>query len=215
MKKEQIRPLFDSPFLRIMDIEFEPGKHYFSATRRQKDELPALKSDAEFQKMVPDAVSCALILLTNEGARLLMSYEFRYPTGRYLLSPVAGLIDPADQQTACPAAAAARREIMEETGIRTAEDDPVYVVNPLVFSTPGMSDESNAIVCAVIRHPDLAEISQAGAAGAEKFAGFRLLSREDAERILADGRDEYGNFFPVYGMVVLMYFVSGEWKKHC
>ena len=24
--------------------------------------------------------------------------------------------------------------------------------------------------------------------------------------------DEYGNFFPVYGLVVLQYFVSEQWK---
>lgn len=215
MKKEQMKMLFDSRFIKVVDIEYEPGRHYYNATRREIDDLAAVKTDEAFREMTADAVTCVLILLTEDGPRLLMSYEFRYPAGRYLLSPAAGLIDPEDRHAPCPAVTAARREIFEETGLHAAADDPVFVVNPLVFSTPGMSDESNAVVCAVIRHPDLAAITQNGAVGSEKFAGYRLLSAADAERILREGRDEYGNFYPVYAMVVMMYFVGGQWKSRC
>ncbi len=92
------------------------------------------------------------------------------------------------------------------------EGDRVFAVNPLVFSTPGMTDESNALVCAVLRNADLSALSQEGAVGSEQFDGFALLTREDAIRVLRDGRDERGNFYPLYTWAALSYFVSDAWK---
>lgn len=212
MKKEQIQSLFDAKFIKVVDIQYEEGKHYYNATRRNMDDLVCLKSDAEFQKMVPDAVSIALILLMEEGPRLYMSYEYRYPAGRFLLSPVAGLVDEEDKEKESPLCSAAIREIQEETGITIKESDRVFVVNPLVFSTPGMSDESNGIVAAVVADVKDVHVDQSGAVGSEKFDGYRLLSLEEAKELLVRGRDEYGNFFPVYGLVVLQYFVSEQWR---
>lgn len=212
MKKEQIQSLFDAKFIKVVDIQYEEGKHYYNATRRNMDDLVCLKSDAEFQEMVPDAVSIALILLMEEGPRLYMSYEYRYPAGRFLLSPVAGLVDEEDNENESPLCSAAVREIQEETGITIKESDRVFVVNPLVFSTPGMSDESNGIVAAVVADVKDVHVDQSGAVGSEKFAGYRLLSLEEAKELLVRGRDEYGNFFPVYGLVVLQYFVSEQWR---
>lgn len=211
MKKEQIKSLFDSKFIKVVDIQYEEGRHYYNATRRNMDELVCLKSDEAFQNMVPDAVSIALILKMEDGPKLYMSYEYRYPAGRYLLSPVAGLVDEEDKESDRPLCSAAIREIQEETGI-TVNDDRVFVVNPLVFSTPGMSDESNGIVCAIVENGKDVVFDQSGAVGSEKFAGYRLLSLEEAKQLLLQGRDEYGNFFPVYGLVVLQYFVSEQWK---
>ncbi len=211
MKKEQVKSLFDSKFIKVVDIQYEEGKHYYNATRREMDDLPCIKSDEAFQSMVPDAVSIALILKMEDGPKLYMSYEYRYPAGRYLLSPVAGLVDEEDKESESPLCSAAIREIQEETGI-TVNDDHVFVVNPLVFSTPGMSDESNGIVCAIVENGKDVVFDQSGAVGSEKFAGYRLLSLEEAKQLLLQGRDAYGNFFPVYGLVVLQYFVSEQWK---
>ena len=88
----------------------------------------------------------------------------------------------------------------------------MFVVNPLVFSTPGMSDESNGIVAVVCSDVHDLSVDQSGAVGSEKFAGYRLLSLEESRELLLRGRDEYGNFFPVYGLVVLQYFVSEQWR---
>lgn len=212
MKKEQIKSLFESKFIKVVDIQYEEGKHYYNATRRSMDDLPCVKSDEAFQKMIPDAVSIALILLMEDGPRLYMSYEYRYPAGRYLLSPVAGLVDAEDKETENPLCSAAIREIQEETGITVGDSDRVFVVNPLVFSTPGMSDESNGIVAAILSDVKDLQVDQSGAVGAEKFAGYRLFTIDKAKQLLLSGRDEYGNFFPVYGLVVLQYFVSEQWK---
>ena len=92
------------------------------------------------------------------------------------------------------------------------EGDRVFTVNPLVFSTPGMTDESNALVCAVLHGADLSALSQEGAEGSEQFDGFALLTKADARKVFCEGRDERGNFYPLYTWAALSYFVSDAWK---
>ena len=204
----------ESRFIKVYDLQYAPGRHYFDASRRSLDNLVAHKSDEDFQNMLPDAVSCFVILRVGEDApKLLTSYEYRYPAGQFLLSPPAGLIDPEDAELNDPVLTAAVREIKEETGLDVKDTDRVFLVNPLLFSSPGMTDESNALACAVISVKDTASLTQTGAVGSEKFDGFRLLTQEEAREILKRGRDEHGNFFSVYTWCALMYFVSGMWES--
>lgn len=217
MDKEKVKNLFDSRFIKVYDLQYKEGKHYYDATRRDTDHLTAVKTEEEFQNMLPDAVSCFVILrAANKGERLLMSYEYRYPTGHYLLSVPAGLIDPADAELVKegknPVLEAARREIHEETNLVIRDTDRLEVLNPLVFSTPGMTDESNALVLAVVDIDDLSALNHKGAVGSEKFNGFALLSKDDAVRILKNGVDDYGHFYPLYSWAAMLYFVTGAWK---
>ena len=74
--------------------------------------------DEEFKKMLPDAVSCVVVLKQKgKEDRLLLNYEYRYPAGRFLLSVPAGLLDPEDKDCEDPLITAAKREIKEETGL--------------------------------------------------------------------------------------------------
>lgn len=213
IKKENVKTLFESPYLRVADLQYAPGKHYYDATRRDMENLTAVKSDAEFQSMLADAVSC-FVILEGEGEepKLLLSYEFRYPAGQYLLSVPAGLIDEEDREKPDVLVSTAIREIGEETGLEIQETDTVKVVNPLVFSTPGLTDESNALICAVLRSAKLSDLSQEGAVGSEQFDGFCLLTKSQAREILRTGRDERGRFYPLYTWAALMYFVSDMWR---
>ena len=214
IRKEDVKIVFDSPYIKVADLQYAPGRHYFDATRRVQEELVAVKSDEEFRKMQPDAVSCIVILHSpGQEAKLLLSYEFRYPTGRYLLSVPAGLIDPDDRDEEEPILSATVREIREETGLQVEEGDSVTVVNLLLFSTPGMTDESNALVCAVLRNAKLTSLSQEGAVGSEQFDGFALLTKDAAREALRKGRDERGNYYSVYTWAALAYFVSDAWKE--
>ena len=43
IKKEQVETVYDSRFIKVFDLQYEPGKHYFDATRRAKDNLAAVK----------------------------------------------------------------------------------------------------------------------------------------------------------------------------
>ena len=213
ISKENVKSLFESKFIKVFDLQYEEGKHYFNATRRPLEKLVATKSDEEFRTMLPDAVTCIVILkVKDESPKLLLTKEYRYPTGQFLLSPPAGLLDAKDETEENPILSAARREIKEETGLELQENDSLFIINPLLFSSPGMTDESNALVCAVINLDNLASLSQEGAVGTECFDGFNLLTIEEAREIFKNGKDENGIFYSVYTWASLMYFVSDLWR---
>ena len=233
----KIKSLFESKFIKVFDLQYQEGRHYYNATRRAEKDLVATKSTEEFKKMLPDAVSC-VVIWNPSGAdseadnstdmqmtdikqdsskpRLLMNREFRYPCGQFLLSVPAGLIDPedctGDRDNTAPLIKTAMRELHEETGIVITEADEVSVINPCLFSTPGMTDESNALVKIVLNRDSLNGMSQEGAVGGELFDGFDLLTKAQAKKILEDGVDEHGIYYSVYTWAALTYFVADLWR---
>ena len=210
----QVQEILDKKFIRVFDLQYAEGAHYFDATRRAKEDIVAIKSEEEFKKMLPDAVSCVVIvLLPGKEPQLLLSYEYRYPTGRFLLSVPAGLLDPEDKDEAEPIVTTAIREIHEETGIVVdTRRDTVEAINPFLFSTPGMTDESNALVKVVLHLDNLDQLDQTGAVGQEFFDGFCFVNKEKALELLKNGVDDKGHFYSVYTWAALMYFVSDMWK---
>ena len=110
--------------------------------------------------MLPDAVTIGVVVRIKGGEpKLFLNYEYRYPVGQYLLSPIAGLIDPKDKDAKDPLITAAIREIYEESGLKLKEIDSIKVISPCAFSSPGMTDESNAFLYADINIEDENEIS--------------------------------------------------------
>lgn len=200
---------FESKFLNVYDFRYAEGRHYYNATRHKFDDQVVFKSDEEFLNMLPDAVTCVIVVKQKgEEPKLLLTYEFRYPTGQYLLCPTAGLMDPSDKEEKNPLFATAIREIKEETGIAVNEMNcKLSVINPLLFSTPGMTDESNAIVLAEIELEDLSVLSTDGAEDSEHFDGFELYSVSEAREIMKNGRDKNGRFYSVYTWIALVWFV--------
>lgn len=212
--KSNIVPIIERNFIKVYDLQYEKGKHYFDATRRDLDDLVAIKTEKEFQQMLPDAVSC-VVIIDNDGQepKLLLSYEYRYPTGRFLLGVPAGLIDQKDLTTNEPVLETAKRELFEETGLQIDNaKDRLSVINPLLFSSPGMTDESNALVLAVLRNVDLNSLTQDGAEGQECFDGFALLCKDEARDILKKGVDNRGRFYSVYTWAALVYFCTDMWR---
>ena len=209
INRGQIETLYEKKFLKLYDLQYAEGRHYYEASRRDKQDLVVRMSDDGFRRMLPDAVTIAVVLhLPENQTRLLMSYEYRYPIGQFLLSPVAGLLDPADRNSEKPLVEAAIREIREETGLTVKESDKVYVLNSCAFSSPGMTDESNAFLCAEITLDSLDDLNQNGAEGTELFDGFELLDRERAEKIFRTGRDEHGSFYSLAAWMVLSIFLT-------
>jgi ADP-ribose pyrophosphatase len=208
MIKENVDTLCETKFLKLYDYRYLEGKHYYCSSRRNTEDLVAIKSDETFKTMLPDAVTIAVVLhLTNEKPKLLLSYEYRYPVGRFLLSPIAGLLDPEDSECDDPLRSGAVREIFEETGIKVSENDKITILNPCAFSTPGMTDESNAFLSADITLPDTSMLNQTGAVGTELFNGFELVSVDEAKEIYKSGKDKYGNTFSLATWAVLGWFV--------
>lgn len=212
MKFENIETLYETKFIKVFDLKPE-GRHYFDATRRNKEDLVAIKSDEEFKNMLPDAVSLIVVLnIKGEEPKLLLSKEFRYPAGQFLLSVPAGLIDEEDKADKDALFVTAKRELLEETGIVFGDDDEIKVVNPFLFSTPGMTDESNALVKIVLNRDSMPVIDQAGAVGTECFDGVCILEKEEAKKYLKSGVDDKGIFYSVYTWAALAYFVADMWK---
>ena len=209
IEKSKIETVFDNKYLKFYKMDCGNGLMYYQASRRDKDNLIALKADEDYEKLLPDAVTCVLVIKTpGEEPRLYMEHEFRYPTAHFLLSPPAGLIDPSDAQSGeDPRILAAKREIKEETGVEVKATDEIKVVSPLFFSTPGMTDESNAIVCATVELPDLSSLTNDGAEGSECIDGYSLLTKDEAKAILKKCTDEQGHYFSVFTWCILMYFV--------
>ncbi|MCQ2520302.1 MAG: NUDIX hydrolase [Lachnospiraceae bacterium] len=212
--KECLETVTENRFFSMVDIQYAPGKHYYTTSRHKPADIVAVKSDEEFKNMYADAVTCFVILkVTGDEPKLLLTKEFRYPTGRFLTSPPAGLMDPEDKSSGNPLFSTAVREIKEETGIDVKETDKLIEVSPLAFSSPGMTDESNALVCAVVELADYSSLSQDGAEGSECFDGFIMLTKTEAKDMLKAGRDREGIFYSIYTWASLIYFVSGLWEE--
>ncbi len=212
----RIDSLFETKFIKLFDIRYAEGKHYYSATRRERSALVADMDDHAFRNMLPDAVSCCVILRNKgEEDRLLLTEEYRYPVGQFLLSVPAGLIDPEDRTKERTEAvfATAKRELTEETGLEFKERDTIRMISPCLFSSPGMTDESNAMVKIILHDPDLTSLSSKGAVGSEQFEGYRLLTKKDARRILDEGSDLNGLFFSVYTWIGIRTFLDEEEKE--
>ena len=101
-----------------------------------------------------------------------------------------------------------KREIHEETGITLKDTDRIEIINPFVFNSPGMTDESTALVavCADLRNN--AELSQEGAEGTEIFDGFDLITKEEAIALLKKGTDSHGIPYPFVTWGAMMWFVN-------
>lgn len=209
MRKDQVKKVYDSKFIKLYDIQYEEGAHYYCASRREPDRLPAVMPKEKYRTMLPDAVSCVVVLkIKGEEPKLLLNWEYRYPAGQYLLSVPAGIIDEKDWDNPRALEDTAIRELEEETGIIFTKEDEVKIINPCVFSTPGMSDEGNGLVYICICRDQMPEMSQKGAVGAEKFAGFKIINKKEAEAYLCAGRDEHGVYYPIYTWAALMFFMG-------
>lgn len=207
--KNNIRRIYDSKYMKLYDVSPEPDEHYYVASRRDAEDLPATKTKEDYKTLLPDAVSCIVVLkIKGQEPKLLLSREYRYPAGQYLLSVPAGLIDPEDKMKSDAILQTAIRELKEETGIEIDSRDTVKVVNPYLFSSPGLTDEGNALVYVEINRDVMPKLSQEGAVGMEKFNGNVLLTKEEAQNLLVKGRDEQGVYYPVWTWAALMFFMG-------
>ena len=202
-----VETLLETKFVNVFDFRHAPGRHYYVATRRKRGNLVAETSDEAFEAMIPDAVSCCVVWHEEgEEPRIVLNQEYRYPLGQYVTSVPAGLIDPEDRGLSREDAifTAARREIHEEIGLTLTERDSFRMVNPCMFSSPGLTDESNAMIRVDLYGHRREELTQGNAEGTEKFDGFLFLTRDEARKMMREGR------ISVYTWIGLAEFVRGE-----
>ena len=126
--------------------------------------------------------------------------------GQFLLSVPSGLCDQEDLREENPLFAAAVREIEEETGLHVSKQDTLEIVNPCLFSTPGLSDESTALIRATLHLDADARMTDANTCGTEVMKDFSLITKEEAKKILRDGRDQDGIFYSIATWTALAQF---------
>lgn len=213
VNKPQVNEMCGTRFVKLYELAYEDGYRYFEASRRERDDLLATKDQDELANSLADAVSaCLIVQIPGEEPRMVLNYEYRYPTGQYVLGIPSGLVDARDHGEQSPLITAMAREIAEETGVHLRESDRIWVVNPLLFCSPGLTDESTALLCAVANLDDLSTLSHAGAEGSEQFGSFELLTKAEALQVLATGRDPHGYYYPLVAWAALAYFATDLWK---
>ncbi len=209
IEKDNIKPVFESHYVKVYDMNAKGDHSYNIASRRQIDDLPARRTKEEYQTLLPDAVSIIAILkIKGEEPKLVLSKEYRYPAGDYILSVPAGLIDPEDKEGPNPLETTAIRELKEETGLEVQDGDIVKVVSPFLFVSPGITDEANALVYVEINRDQMPAMTQDGAVGMEHFNGFCIIDKTQAQEIIERGRDDQGLYYPVWTWAAIMWFLG-------
>ena len=128
--------LTNSRFLNLyeLDVQHHNGaasKYHVASRAKSVDDLCAISG-----KTKPDAVAI-FAMLDN---KLVLIKQYRYPAGDYIYELPAGIIDEGED-----AITAAKREMFEETGLEFVPS-PLQLLNRPLFSSPGMTDETCAIV---------------------------------------------------------------------
>lgn len=108
----------------------------------------------------------------KKAKQLVVIKEFRIPVGKYHFGFPAGLLDPEeDLETA------AARELKEETGLTL---EKIYRKSPAIFSSPGISDETVAMVFAEVSGSPSNELNNAS-----EEIDILLLDRKETRELMA------------------------------
>ena len=195
-KLDKINTIYENRFVKLYNLKYQNDFHYYLASRKDKENLVCTRKE-----ITPDAITCIVITHMDDEDKMLLFYEYRYPIGEFVLSVPSGLCEKEEQSIM----SAVKREIYEETGIMVSDKDSIEIMNPLLFSTPGFSDESTAFVC-VRLHAQNFKLTNKENTGAEKVKEYTLVNKEEAKVILKDGLDHHGFYYSIATWVALSYF---------
>ncbi len=97
----------------------------------------------EYFTLIPKADAINILAVTPEG-QLVLTEEYRHPTGKVLLGCPGGYMDPNESPLE-----AAKRELLEETGY-TASD---FQIMGRAYAYPGLSSQNIIYIVARRAHP--------------------------------------------------------------
>lgn len=187
---DKLTPLVKTRFLSLYDACYKNKegneKHWIIATRKSEEALYNYYFENGSEK--EDAV--VLIAKHQDTDSLILIKQFRVPLNDYIYELPAGLIDPGETVTNTIS-----RELKEETGLDLID---VTKVQPLLYLSAGMTDESVALVyctCTGSLSTDYLE--------ADEFIEPLLISRAEAKELI-----ENGEKLDIKAYMVLQQFIN-------
>lgn len=158
-----------------MDVEYKDGvrgTYQIASRAKTRDELKAISG----KTTIPDAVAIAASYVHNGEHCLVLLRQFRYPVGDYIYELPAGLTDANETIEVT-----AIREMKEETGLKFIPAPSDLPFNRPFFSSPGMTDETCAIVMGSCVGIPSNEFQEQGEDAKIIFANYK-----ECERILKE-----------------------------
>ncbi len=138
MKFLKITKILQSKYITRYDIDYETSDGHIK-TYEMISRDPNITNFEQLHNNEPEAV--VMIMFNNEKNKILLNKEFRLAMGDWIYSFPAGLIDPGENVEE-----AARRELMEETGLQIEKIDSILDKN---YSAMGFSNEKNICLIGV------------------------------------------------------------------
>lgn len=194
VNKENVKKIADTGYIKLYDLNYRNDDHYYFVSRKDENNLAIKKNAKQLTECIPDGVGCILIV----NGKLYLNCEYRLPIGQYTLSVPAGLIENQEDIFT-----AAKREIKEETGLEVSK---IEMACPLMFSSPGLTDESNAMVIAYC--DDITKANQNNCEDSECFNGYLLMEPEEIRNILNKTCADNYNFYSVYTVIAMLYYLT-------
>ena len=125
-----------------------------------------------------------MVIVQDREQRILLERVARYPTGTTTWELPAGGVEPGET-----ALAAARREVLEETGYETSDHEEIYVYHPL----NGISNHVASVVTCQAGE-------RTGQVDLDEVRSIRWHSRDEISDLLA--RREITDGFALVGLLL-------------
>ncbi|ONI46700.1 DNA mismatch repair protein MutT [Candidatus Epulonipiscioides saccharophilum] len=198
MKIIELKELVQTKYLSMYDIVYQnktqQNKSWMLATRKKRDQL----ENIFFNHSIDDSDAVVIVALHKDSKSIVAIKQFRLPVNDYIYELPAGLIDDGESISTTSV-----RELKEETGLAVEKFIP-ELSNDKLYLTPGMSDESVALVFCTCA----GELSTDHLEPDEDITPY-LIDKNLAKQILADGTK-----LDIKAFIILTNFVAGFYDSY-